>query len=50
MDIEEKSLDELLDDVERMESDFRKGKISEDEIKEYMLKIANHLNIPTEKT
>ena len=50
MDIEEKSLDELLDDVERMESDFRKGKISEDEIKEYMLKIASHLNIPTEKT
>jgi len=45
-EVQNKSLEQLLDDVERMESDFRLGKISEDEITEYMVKLAEQLKIP----
>jgi hypothetical protein len=47
-DVSEKSLDELLEDVEQVERDFRLGKIEEKAVEEYMLNVAKFLKIPTE--
>jgi|14BtaG_2_1085337.scaffolds.fasta_scaffold00162_44 hypothetical protein len=46
--VSEKSLDELLEEVEQVERDFRLGKIEERDVEEYMIKVAKFLSIPTE--
>lgn len=46
--VSEKSLDELLEEVEQVERDFRLGKIEEKDVEEYMIKVAKFLSIPTE--
>ena len=45
---EEQSLEEMLEGVEAMERDFRLGKISEEEVAEYMKDLAKKLDIPIE--
>ena len=46
--VSEKSLDELLEEVEQVERDFRLGKIEEKDVEEYMIKVAKFLSIPAE--
>jgi hypothetical protein len=47
-ELETMELDELLNEVEAVEQDFRLGKIGEDEVAEFMKKVAKILNISTE--
>ena len=46
--IEDMELEELLEVVEQIESKFRLGEATEDDVVEEIKKIAKILNIPTE--
>lgn len=46
--IEDTTLEDLLERVEKVEEDFRLGKISEEEVVEYIKKVAEFLEIPVE--
>lgn len=44
-EIDDLELNELLEMVEKVEQDYRQNKISEEEIMEFMKKVAKKLNI-----
>lgn len=46
--ISELTFEELLENVEAIEQDFRLGKVTEEEVAEYIKAVATHLDIPIE--